>query len=66
MGSKVREAQEALSAQGLFFGDVDGELDLATMKALGRFQEAHKLEVSGVPSPKTRRVLLAVAMPAEE
>jgi len=57
--SVVEQVQDALKGQGMYGAPVNGELDEETMVSLGRFQQAHLLQVSGVPSPSTRRNLLA-------
>jgi peptidoglycan hydrolase-like protein with peptidoglycan-binding domain len=57
----LSKVQEALRAEGLYSGETTGVLDEATMTALGEFQKQHDLQVSGVPSPETRKRLLAGA-----
>lgn len=52
--SVVEKVQEHLRRQGKYAGPVDGRFDRATLEAVGRFQEEHELQVSGVPSPMTR------------
>ena len=54
----IEALQTALKAQGLYEGEVNGELDKVTMEAIGEFQKANHLMVSGVPSPATRKLLL--------
>ena len=58
LASKIEHVQRHLRRRGLYAGPVDGYLDLRTMEAIGRFQAAHNLQVSGVPSPRTRALLL--------
>jgi peptidoglycan hydrolase-like protein with peptidoglycan-binding domain len=53
----VEKVQTALKEKGLYQGEVIGELDEATMKAVGEFQKANNLTVSGVPSPSMRKLL---------
>jgi hypothetical protein len=53
----IERVQEALRSQSLYSGEVNGLLDQATMEALGEFQKQHGLQVCGVPTPSTRRVL---------
>ncbi len=55
--SAVEQAQQALKNQGYYDGPINGELDEATRVALGRFQEVHKLAVTGIPTPYTRAKL---------
>lgn len=57
--SIVREAQQALKQRGLLEEPANGVFDEATMQALGRFQKQHGLVVTGIPTPLTRRELLA-------
>ncbi len=54
----VEKVQAALKDKGLYTGEVNGQLDEDTMKALAEFQKQNQLTVSGVPSPSTRRALL--------
>lgn len=54
----IEKVQTALKEKGLYQGEVDGELDESTMKAIGEFQKANNLTVSGVPSPSTRGLLI--------
>ncbi|HSB13833.1 MAG TPA: peptidoglycan-binding domain-containing protein [Bryobacteraceae bacterium] len=54
----IEQVQAVLKKNGLYQGDVNGGLDEPTMKAIGEFQKANNLTVSGVPSPATRRLLL--------
>lgn len=60
----VKEAQLALSEQVLYAGKAHGVLDEETMKAVGEFQLKNGLKVSGVPTPNTRKALLAEQAPS--
>jgi hypothetical protein len=54
----IQRAQRALTDRGLYAGPVNGVLDPPTMKAIYAFQKAtHVLQVCGVPTPRTRRML---------
>jgi hypothetical protein len=54
----IERIQRALKARGLYGGPVNGVLDKPTMKAIYAFQRmAGTLQVSGVPTPRTRRLL---------
>jgi hypothetical protein len=54
----VERVQHALAARGLYGGPVHGVLDRPTMEAIYAFQKAHfGLELSGVPSPRTRKMI---------
>ena len=55
--SVVKKVQMALQEQGLYDGPISGVLDEMTSNALGEFQKANKLHVSGVPTPRTRKAL---------
>jgi membrane-bound lytic murein transglycosylase len=61
--SAVQEAQQELKNQGYYDGPINGELDEATQVALGRFQEVHKLPVTGIPTPYTRSELAGEGHP---
>ena len=54
----IERVQEALQSQTLYAGAVNGVLDQATMDSIAQFQEQHGLQVCGVPTPHTRRLLL--------
>lgn len=54
----IEKVQTALKEKGIYQGEVTGQLDEATMNAIGEFQKANNLTVSGVPSRATRRLLL--------
>lgn len=55
--STVKNVQTALQEQGLYNGPISGVLDDMTVNALGEFQKANNLHVSGVPTPRTREAL---------
>jgi peptidoglycan hydrolase-like protein with peptidoglycan-binding domain len=57
-GSTVERVQRALQDEGLYDGPVHGALDRSTMEAVRQFQEENDLQPSGVPSPRTRELLL--------
>ncbi len=59
--SVVERTQRALRRTGHYAGPVDGDLDLATMEVVARFQSEKGLQKSGVPSPMTRALLFAGA-----
>ena len=59
----IEAVQGALADQGMYSGPVNGILDRPTMDAIGRFQEMNNLTVSGVPSPRTRELLLDESNP---
>ncbi len=54
----VTRVQEALKTAGLYQGEISGKLDEETMQALGEFQKQNGLGVTGIPTPKTRALLL--------
>jgi hypothetical protein len=54
----IEQIQQSLILRGLYRGPVNGVLDLPTMKATYAFQKVNNhLQLSGVPSPRTRKVL---------
>ena len=55
--SVVKNVQTALQAEGLYDGPISGVLDEATSNALGEYQKANNLRVSGVPTVRTREAL---------
>ena len=55
--SVVKNVQTALQSEGLYDGAISGMLDEATLNALGEYQKANDLGVSGVPTPRTREAL---------
>lgn len=56
--SVVERVQQALQTQGLYSGAIDGILGEATMEAIAQFQRQNNLQVCGVPTPQTRRLLM--------
>jgi len=54
----VTRVQEALKKEGFYTGEVNSELDEATMNALAEYQKKNGLLPSGVPTPQTRKQLL--------
>ena len=63
----VIKVQEALTAVGLYTGEISGKLDDETMQAIAEFQKREGLGVTGIPTPRTREKLFAErpAAPAE-
>ena len=55
--SVVTNVQTALQAEGFYDGPISGVLDEATSNALGEYQQANNLYVSGVPTVRTREAL---------
>jgi hypothetical protein len=58
-GPTLERIQWAIKERGLYAGPrINGILDTPTMKAIYTFQEAnHNLQVCGVPTPRTRKML---------
>lgn len=54
----IGEVQQALAGEGIYTGPINHVLDEPTMNAIGEFQEANDIQVTGVPSPMTRERLL--------
>jgi len=54
----MERIQRLIRERGLYSGPINGILDIPTMKAIYTFQEAtHTLQVCGIPTPRTRRML---------
>jgi len=54
----IERIQRLIKERGLYTGPINGILDKPTMKAIYTFQEAtHTLQMCGVPTPRTRRML---------
>jgi hypothetical protein len=54
----IERIQRLIRERGLYTGPINGILDTPTMKAIYAFQEAtHILQVCGVPTPRTRKML---------
>jgi hypothetical protein len=54
----IEQIQRAIKKRGLYAGAINGILDMPTMKAIYTFQQAnHNLQVCGVPTPRTRKML---------
>ena len=56
-GEQVVDLQQRLKGLGLFTGQITGTYDAATVSAVKKFQEAHKLNQDGVAGEKTLRLL---------
>ena len=54
----IRRVQEALRERGAYAGPINGILDLPTMRSIYLFQEANNLQRCGVPTPRTRKMLV--------
>ena len=55
-GEQVVELQQRLKELGMFTGQITGTYDAATVSAVKKFQEAHKLTQDGVAGEKTLRL----------
>jgi endonuclease YncB( thermonuclease family) len=53
----IQNVQKSLQERGLYDGPMNGVLDGPTMKAIYAFQEANNLQLCGVPTPNTRKML---------
>ncbi len=51
-------AQKNLQRLGLYKGTAEGEISEGTKKAISKFQEQHKLPVTGIPDQQTLHLLL--------
>lgn len=56
-GEQVTDLQQRLNKLGLYTGQITGTYDTATVNAVKKFQEAHKLTQDGVAGEKTLRLL---------
>ena len=56
-GEQVVDLQQRLKGLNLFTGQITGTYDTATVSAVKKFQEAHKLTQDGVAGEKTLRLL---------
>jgi hypothetical protein len=54
----IERVQQALQTRGLYNGAIDGVLGETTMEAIAQFQRQNNLQVCGVPTPQTRRLLM--------
>jgi hypothetical protein len=54
----IERIQRAIKERGLYVGPINGILDTPKMKAIYIFHQAnHNLQVCGVPTPRTRKML---------
>ncbi|HUZ15836.1 MAG TPA: peptidoglycan-binding protein [Gaiellaceae bacterium] len=60
---QVAGLQVALRAKGLYYGAIDAIPGPLTIRAVGDFQRAHHLPVTGHAGPRTRRALGALGRP---
>ena len=54
---EVKQAQEALTIDNQYQGDVNGTLDAVTVNAIEAFQREHDLKDDGILTTETRRLL---------
>lgn len=54
---RIKQIQEALAKKGYYSGEMSGQYDDATIEAMRRFQEIHKVDVTGYATAQSLRLL---------
>lgn len=54
---RIKQIQEALAKKGFYSGEISGQYDDATIEAMRRFQETHKIDVTGYATAQSLRLL---------
>ncbi len=54
---RIKQIQEALAKKGYYVGEINGQYDDLTIEAMRRFQETHKIAVTGYATAQSLRLL---------
>ncbi len=54
---RIKQIQEALAKKGYYAGEISGQYDEFTIDAMRRFQETHKVDVTGYATAQSLRLL---------
>ncbi len=54
---RIKQIQEALAKKGYYVGEINGQYDDLTIDAMRRFQETHKIDVTGYATAQSLRLL---------
>ncbi len=54
---RIKQIQEALTRKGYYSGEISGQYDNATIEAMRRFQQEHKIDVTGYATAQSLRLL---------
>jgi hypothetical protein len=54
---RIKQIQEALAKKGYYAGEISGQYDDLTIEAMRRFQETHKVDVTGYATAQSLRLL---------
>lgn len=56
-GERIKQIQEALAKKGYYAGEISGQYDDMTISAMRRFQEEHKIDVTGYATAQSLKLL---------
>lgn len=54
---RIKQIQEALAKKGYYAGEISGQYDDTTIEAMRKFQETHKVDVTGYATAQSLRLL---------
>lgn len=56
-GERIRQIQEALAKKGYYSGEISGQYGEATIEAMRKFQEEHRVDVTGYATAQSLKLL---------
>ncbi len=54
---RIKQIQEALAKKGYYLGEISGQYSEATIEAMRKFQEEHKVDVTGYATAQSLKLL---------
>lgn len=56
-GERIKQIQEALAKKGYYSGEISGQYNDATVEAMRKFQEEHRVDVTGYATAQSLKLL---------